>query len=59
MTGRVMRLMMFAAVAVDPLSYALMGALSGLNLMIMFAAGSLLVMGALLGAASRTVRSFR
>ena len=57
--GRVMSLMMFAAVAVDPLSYALMGALSELNLMIMFAAaGSLLVMGALLGAASRTVRSF-
>ena len=58
--GRVMSLMMFAAVAVDPLSYALMGALSELNLMVMFAAaGSLLVMGALLGAASRTVRRFQ
>ena len=30
--GRVMSLMMFAAVAVDPLSYALMGVLSGLDL---------------------------
>jgi MFS family permease len=58
--GRVMSLMMFAAVAVDPLSYALMGALSGLDLRIMFAvAGSLLTITALLGAASRTVRSFR
>lgn len=57
--GRVMSLMMFAAVAVDPLSYALMGALSELDLRIMFAAaGSLLVISALLGVASRTVRSF-
>jgi MFS family permease len=58
--GRVMSLMMFAAVAVDPLSYALMGALSGLDLRVMYAvAGSLLVLTALLGAASRTVRSFQ
>jgi hypothetical protein len=58
--GRVMSLMMFAAVGVDPLSYALMGVLSGLDLKIMFAAaGSLLVMAALLGAASRTVRSLQ
>lgn len=58
--GRVMSLMMFAAVAVDPLSYALMGVLSELDLRIMFAAaGSLLVLTALLGAASHTVRSFR
>jgi MFS family permease len=58
--GRVMSLMMFAAVAVDPLSYALMGALSELDLRIMFAAaGSLLAITALLGAASRTVRSFQ
>ena len=58
--GRVMSLMMFAAVAVDPLSYALMGVLSGLDLRIMFAAvGSLLATTALLGAASRTVRSFQ
>ncbi len=55
-----MSLMMFAAVAVDPLSYALMGALSELDLRIMFAAaGSLLAITALLGAASRTVRSFQ
>src|SRR3712207_2017138 len=58
--GRVMSLMMFAAVAVDTLSYALMGALSELDLRIMFAAaGSLLAITALLGAASRTVRSFQ
>jgi MFS family permease len=58
--GRVMSLMMFAAVAVDPLSYALMGILGGLDLRIMFAAaGSLLAITALLGAASRTVRSFQ
>ena len=58
--GRMMSLMMFAAVAVDPLSYALMGVLSGLDLRIMFAAaGSLLATTALLGAASRTVRSFQ
>lgn len=51
---------MFAAVAVDPLSYALMGALSELDLRVMFAAaGSLLAITALVGAASRTVRSFR
>jgi len=50
----------FYAVAVDPLSYALMGILSGLDLRIMFAAaGSLLATTALLGAASRTVRSFQ
>ena len=58
--GRVMSLMMFAAVAVDPLSYALMGVLGELDLRIMFAAaGSLLGIAALLGAASRTVRGFR
>lgn len=58
--GRMMSLMMFAAVAVDPLSYALMGVLSGLDLRIMFAAaGSLLAVAALLGAASRTVRGFQ
>ena len=58
--GRVMSLMMFAAVAVDPLSYALMGVLSELDLKIMFAAaGSLLTVAALLGAVSRTVRNFQ
>ena len=60
MHGRVMSLMMFAAVAVDPLSYALMGVVSGLGLAVMFApAGSLLVVAALSGAASRTVRGFQ
>jgi MFS family permease len=59
MHGRVMSLMMFAAVAVDPLSYALMGALSELDLRMMFAAaGCVLVITALVGATSRTVRSF-
>jgi MFS family permease len=59
MHGRVMSLMMFAAVAVDPLSYALMGALSELDLRMMFAAaGCVLVITALAGATSRTVRSF-
>ena len=58
--GRVMSLMMFAAVAVDPLSYALMGVLSELDLTLMFAvASSLLVLTALSGAASRTVRGFQ
>ena len=60
MHGRVMSLMMFAAVAMDPFSYALMGLLSELDLRIMFAAaGFLLVIAALLGATSRTVRSFQ
>jgi MFS family permease len=59
MHGRVMSLMMFAAVAVDPLSYALMGALSELDLRMMFAAaGCVLLITALVGATSRTVRSF-
>jgi MFS family permease len=58
--GRAMSLMMFAAVAVDPLSYALMGVLSELDLRVMFAAaGSLLTLTALLGAASHTVRSLQ
>lgn len=58
--GRVMSLMMFAAVAVDPLSYAVAGIISGLDLRLMFvSAGLLLVFAASLGAASRTVRGFR
>ena len=58
--GRVMSLMMFAAGAVDPISYTLTGALSELDFRIMFAvAGSLLAVTALLGAASRTIREFQ
>ena len=58
--GRVMSLVMFAAVAVDPLSYALMGILSELDLRVMFvAAGSLLVIAAMLAAASHTVRGLQ
>ena len=57
--ARVMSLMMFAAVAVDPISYTFVGALSEFDLRIVFALpGSLLVITALLGAATRTVRSF-
>jgi len=60
MRGRVMSLMMFAAVAVDPLSYAATGLLSGLDLRIMFgSAGLLLVLAAALGAASPTLRGAR
>jgi hypothetical protein len=55
-----MSLVMFAAVAVDPLSYALMGILSELDLGVMFfAAGSLLVIAAMLAAASHTVRGLQ
>ena len=55
--GRVMSLAMFSAVALDPISFALAGLLVGINLTAMFAgAGALLLLTALLGAASRTMR---
>jgi len=55
--GRVMSLAMFSAVALDPLSFALAGVLVGINLTAMFVvAGALLLLTALLGAASRTMR---
>jgi hypothetical protein len=57
MTGRVMSLAMFSAVALDPISFALAGVLVELNLTAMFlAAGTLLLLTAVAGAASRTMR---
>jgi hypothetical protein len=48
---------MFSAVALDPISFALAGMLVGLNLKAMFlAAGALLLLTAVLGALSRTMR---
>jgi hypothetical protein len=58
LTGRVMSLAMFAAVALDPISFALAGVLVELDLAATFVgAGILLLLTALLGAASRTMRA--
>ena len=55
--GRVMSLAMFSAVALDPISFALAGILVGINVTAMFVgAGALLLLTAILGAASRTMR---
>ena len=55
--GRVMSLAMFSAVALDPISFALAGLLVGVNLTLMFVgAGALLLLTAILGAASRPMR---
>jgi MFS family permease len=55
--GRVMSFAMFSAVALDPISFALAGILVELDLTSMFlAAGALLLLTALLGALSRTMR---
>ncbi|MBA3490811.1 MAG: MFS transporter [Rubrobacteraceae bacterium] len=55
--GRVMSFAMFSAVALDPISFALAGILVELDLTAMFlAAGALLLLTALLGALSRTMR---
>ena len=55
--GRVMSIAMFSAVALDPISFALAGVLVELDLTAMFlAAGTLLLLTALLGALSRTMR---
>ena len=57
MIGRVMSLAMFSAVALDPISFALAGVLVELDLKAMFlAAGTLLLLTAVSGAASRTMR---
>jgi MFS family permease len=57
MIGRVMSLAMFSAVALDPISFALAGLLVQLDLTAMFlAAGSLLLLTAVAGASSRTMR---
>jgi hypothetical protein len=55
--GRVMSLVMFSVVAMDPISFALAGVLVEVNLEATFVgAGALLVLTASLGAASRTMR---
>jgi predicted MFS family arabinose efflux permease len=55
--GRVMSLVMFSAVALDPISFALAGVLVEVNLEATFVgAGALLLLTALLGATSRTMR---
>ena len=58
LTGRVMSLVMFAAVSLDPLSFVLAGLLAELGLAVLFlCAGALLVLTALIGAASGAVRA--
>jgi hypothetical protein len=58
LTGRVMSLAMFSAVSLDPVSYVLAGVLVEISLAAVFlAAGGLLLLTALLGAASRTMRA--
>ena len=55
--GRVMSFAMFSAIALDPISFALAGLLVELDLTAMFlSAGALLLITALLGALSRTMR---
>jgi MFS family permease len=55
--GRVMSFAMFSAVALDPISFALAGVLVELDLTAVFlAAGALLLLTAVLGALSRTMR---
>lgn len=59
LTGRVMSLAMFAAVSLDPLSFVLAGLLAELGLSVLFlSAGGLLLVTALIGAASGAVRRF-
>ena len=56
--GRVMGLVMFSAVALDPISFALAGVLVEINLEATFVgAGALLVLTASLGAMTRTMRT--
>lgn len=58
-TGRVMSLVMFAAVALDPVSYAFAGFLSALGLEALFlSAGTLVGVAVLVGASSRGLRKF-
>ena len=57
-TGRVMSLAMFSAIALDPVSYVLAGILVEVSLPAVFlAAGGLLLLTAILGATSRTMRT--
>jgi MFS family permease len=56
--GRVMGLVMFSAVALDPISFALAGVLVEINLQATFVgAGALLLLTASLGAMTRTMRT--
>jgi len=58
MTGRVMSLVMFAAVGLNPISNALAGALIGLNATVLLVcAGSLMTIFTLSAAFSPTVRA--
>lgn len=58
LTGRVMSLAMFSAIALDPISYVLAGILVEVSLPAVFlAAGGLLLLTAILGATSRTMRT--
>ena len=58
LTGRVMSLAMFSAVALDPISYVLAGLLVEVSLPAVFlASGGLLLLTALLGTTSRTMRT--
>ena len=57
LTGRVMSLAMFAAVSLDPVSFAIAGLLVELSLTVVFlSAGALLLLTALLGATSGAFR---
>lgn len=57
--GRVMGLVSFAFIALDPVSYALTGAILELGLAATFVgAGSVMALAALLGATSRALRTF-
>src|SRR5215210_4824232 len=57
LTGRVMSLAMFAAVSLDPLSFALAGLLAEAGLAVLFlSAGALLALTAMIAASSGTVR---
>lgn len=57
-TGRVMSLAMFSAIALDPISYVIAGILVEVSLTVVFlSAGGLLLLTALLGATSRTMRT--
>lgn len=56
--GRVMSIVMFSAIALDPVSYVLAGLLVDVSLEAVFlSAGGLLLFTALLGATSRTMRT--
>ena len=58
LVGRVMSLAMFSAVALDPISFMLAGLLVEVSLEAVFlAAGGLLLLTAILGATSRTMRT--